>query len=102
MNDSIDLSSVVPITGMRGDSDADTALLRNMFEEAKSFIEGFDWCRGIRDAYFGCGIGGVVAVFYIRTIPRDKTIDECLWVIVGDIPPAYLVTDNSRTPSEAL
>jgi hypothetical protein len=102
MNDDIDLSSVVPLSEMSGDSDADTELLNNMAEQAKAFIRAFDWCNSIKDSYFGYGIGGVIAVFFFRIVPATEGVDECLWSIVGDIPPAYLVTDESRTPSEAL
>ncbi len=102
MNDCIDFSSVVTVSEMRGDSDADTDLLRKMATDAEAFIQGFDWCKGIRDTYFGYGIGGIVAVFFLHLAPARIGVDEYLWVIVGDIPPAYLVTDESRTPSEAL
>jgi hypothetical protein len=29
-------------------------------------------------------------------------VDEWLWVVVGDLPSAYLVIDVSKTPSQAL
>ena len=86
---------------MKGDSDADTDLLNKMAEEAKVFIQAFDWCKGIKEAYFGCGIGSVVGVFFFSIVPASEEVDDCLWAIVGDLPPAYLVTDESRTPSEA-
>jgi hypothetical protein len=87
---------------MRGDSDTDMELLNNMAGEAEAFIQAFDWCKRIKNSYFGCGIGGVVGVFFMRIVPASEGVDECLWVIIGDIPPAYLVTDESRTPSKAL
>lgn len=43
-----------------------------------------------------------MGVFLFRIVPASEGVDDCLWVIVGDIPPAYLVADESRTPSEAL
>jgi hypothetical protein len=73
-----------------------------MATEAKAFILAFDWCKGVKDIYFGFGIGDVVGVFFLRIVPANDGVDECLWVIVGDIPSAYLVTDESRTPSDAL
>lgn len=84
---------------MRGDSESDTELLTNMADEAKAFTEAFDWCRGIKDGYFGCGIGGVVGVFFFRIIPA------CHWcarrtrwtmIMFGDRPthPAKLQRDK--------
>jgi hypothetical protein len=102
MSDCIDFSSVTALSEMTGDSDADTELLKEMAAEARAFILAFDWCMSIQDAYFGCGIGGVVGVFFFRIVPALEEVDDSVWVVVGDIPPAYLVADESRTPGEAL
>ena len=102
MSQCIDFSSVVPLSEMRGDSDSDTDLLKNMAEDARAFLQGFEWCQSIQDVYFGCGVGGVVGVFFFRIVPAKERVDEYLWIIVGDIPPAYVITDENRRPSEAL
>ena len=41
-------------------------------------------------------------MFFFHIVPAGEEVDECLWAIVGDLPPAYLVTDESRTPFDAL
>ena len=97
----VDLSRLTPVDQMRGDDDEDTALLKGMYEEAASYLRGFKWCRRIAEAYFGLGIGGVVAVFLFR-IEGPPEVDQWLWVVVGDLPPAYLVTDDAPTPAVAL
>lgn len=102
MNGSIDDATLVPLHEMQGDCDADTSLLRQMADDAKQFLLGFNWCLGVEEQYFGFGIGGIVAVFFFRIIPADPDVDASLWVIVGDLPPAYLVTDESRTAGQAL
>jgi len=102
MSDRIDFSSVTALSEMTGDSDADTELLKKLAAQARAFILSFDWCTSIQDTYFGCGIGGVVGVFFFRILPTREEVDDSVWVVVGDLPPAYLVTDESRTPSEAL
>lgn len=73
-----------------------------MAQEAQDYLESFNWCKGVREAYFGGGYGGVIAVFLFRISPSGPEVDEWLWVVVGDLPPAYLVTDVSKTPSQAL
>jgi hypothetical protein len=98
----IDLSKVTPATEMRGDSDQDTALLKQMLKEAEAYLCSFDWCESIAESYFGLGIGGVVAVSLFRIVPKQKAVDEWLWVVGGDLPPAYLVTDDNPTPASAL
>ncbi|MGD0696366.1 MAG: hypothetical protein ABSB82_16210 [Terriglobia bacterium] len=102
MPNNIDFSKLLPVAAMQGDSEDDTALLRGMFEDARAFLTGFDWCRSVVDSFFGIGIGGVVAVFLFKIVPSREGVDENLWVVVGDLPPAYLVTDDSPTPVAAL
>ena len=86
---------------MVGDDDEDTKLLRGMAEEARRYLSSFEWCRSIRQFYFGDGIGGVIGIFFAHIEPARADVDEWLWVIVGDIPPAYLVTDDCCTPKQA-
>ena len=73
-----------------------------MFEEARSFLAAFNWCLSIEESYFGFGYAGIVAVFLFRISPVRSSVDEWLWVVVGDVPPAYLVTEGNLTPDLAL
>jgi hypothetical protein len=97
-----DLTSVVPIDKMKGDSDEETLGLKQMFEEARGFLSGFAWCQRIEDSYFGFGYAGIVAVFLFRISPAHTGIDDWLWVVVGDLPSAYLVTEGNLTPDLAV
>jgi hypothetical protein len=96
------VQGIVPIDKLFGDDEEDTRLLTAMALEARNYISSFSWCRSIREAYFGDGYGGIIAVFFFRIEPDQPEVDEWLWVLVGDIPPAYLVVDDCKTPSEAL
>lgn len=92
---------VVPIDRMCGDDDEDTALLQSQFAQAQAYLSSFGWCRRLREAWFGMGVGGVAAVFLVQ-IDALGTVDEWLWLVVGDIPSCYLVADQASTPTEAL
>ena len=98
----VDFGKVEPASQMKGDSEHDTELLKQMLKEAQAYLSAFDWCEAIRESHFGLGVGGVVAVFLFRIIPSREGVDEWLWVVVGDLPPAYLVTDENPTPVSAL
>jgi hypothetical protein len=87
---------------MVGDDEEDTALLLHMFEEAEQYLRSFSWCKSIVESFFGDGIGGIVAIFLFRIEPAHEGVDNWLWVVVGDIPHAYLVVDSCKTPSDAL
>ena len=98
----VDFLQVVPLEQMRGDDEEDTRLLSEMAERASQFVCSFAWCSRVVRGWFGSGVGGVVAVFLFEIVPTAKDVDTFLWVVVGDVPPAYLVTDDSKTPREAL
>jgi hypothetical protein len=98
----VDVSSLVPVKDMSGDSKKDTGLLRKMAEEAHAYLLSFKWCKSIRRAWFGWGVGGICAVLLFELEPGSPKVDKLLWVIVGDLPPAYLVADESPTPLAAL
>jgi len=101
MNSGVELGAVRAIREMRGEDDAETDELRQMLHEAREYIDGFPWCAAIEEELFGLGIGGVIGVFLFRIRPVGA-VDEWLWVIVGDLPHAYLVTDRASSPTRAL
>lgn len=102
MDGKIPINGVVSLSRMVGDDDEDSKLLEVMATGAQNYLRCFPWCKDIREAYFGDGYGGIVAVFLFRIEPARAGVDEWLWVIFGDVPPAYLVTDVCKTPSQAL
>ena len=86
------------------EGEEDTRLIRGMRTEAERFLRSFSWCAEIVDSYYGqsVSVGGVAAVFLFHIVPAKDDIDEWLWVVVGDLSPAYLVTDDAATPEAAL
>jgi hypothetical protein len=101
-NESVPVTGVIPLAQMAGDDDEDTKLLRVMADGAAKYLKCFPWCKKIRSTYFGDGHGGIVGVFLFHIEPSRKGVDEWLWVVFGDVPPAFLVIDQSKTPSQAL
>jgi hypothetical protein len=97
-----DFAKVTPAADYAGEDETDRALIEEMLETARGFLEGFRWCRRVRETFVGQAIGRVVGVFLFRIDPAREDVDEWLWVIVGDLPPAYLVTDEASTPVAAL
>lgn len=98
----LDMKQVVPVEEMTGGDKKDIALLKEMLEEAVNYLKSFKWCPEIEKIYFGFGIGKIVAVFLFKFKEKIKGTDEFLWVVVGDLPPAYFVVDETPNPKEAL
>lgn len=97
------IQDLLPVAEIQGDSAKDTALLRRMAEEAVSYVQSFAWCPPVKQTLFGDGVGGVVAVFMVLFSERIAGADDDrLWVVVGDLPSAYLVVESGETPHDAL
>ncbi len=96
------VTGVVPVEQMAGEDADETAMFQLAVRAAQKYLGAFPWCRQVLGSYFGDGIGGVIEVFFFHIEPAREGVDEWLWVLVGDLPPAYLVIDNCKTPSEAL
>src|ERR1700683_3971074 len=90
---------VMPIEHIYGEDAEDTKALRAMALDAERYILSFPWCKSVDTRYFGAGVGGVVAVFLFGILPARAGVDTWLWVVVGDLPSAYLVTDDCNIPS---
>ena len=97
----VDFERLVPINDLRGESQVETNELHDMFERARACLLSQRWLESLGDAYFGFGAGGVLGVFLVRVKPGGLD-EEWLWVIEGDIPPAYLVTDEAPNAAAAL
>lgn len=69
---------------------------------ASQYLEGFAWNDGISETYIGYVLREKLGVFLFKINKSRKSADEWVWVIVGDIPPAYITTDQCKTPSEAI
>lgn len=85
-----------------GDDDEDTVGLQKLADVAKQYIQSFHWCPPVDNVYLGFGVGGAVAVFLCKFAQRITEIDDSLWVVVGDLPSAYLVVEEADDPAQAL
>ena len=97
-----DFNTLVPTTRMQGESRRETKELRSMLAKAREYISSFNWCPDIAETYLGIGIGGVVAVFLFQFTQKINGTDGTLWVVVGDVPSAYMVTDQAPDARAAL
>jgi hypothetical protein len=85
-----------------GDDEQDTALLRGMSRDARDYLSSFSWCGSVLDSYFGGGVGGIFAVFFFHIRPNSSEVDPWIWIVVGDIPPAYLPLTDCNSPAEVF
>ena len=98
----VDTAGLTPAPFIAREDDEETLQLAEMLQEAKSYVESFEWAPPIRNIWLGLGVGGVVAVFLFQFEEPIRGRDDMLWVICGDLPCAYLVPDNSPNAVSAL
>jgi hypothetical protein len=67
----------------------------DLAQRATDFLTGFRWCSGIKEGFLAFDLGSVLGVFLFQIEPKLVGVDETLWVIVGDLPPAFLVCDDA-------
>jgi len=76
--------------------------VREFAAEAESFVASQSWCKKVAGVRLAWAAAGVLGVFQVDLVPAEPGVDPTLWVVVGDIPPAYLVLDETPTWREAL
>jgi hypothetical protein len=70
--------------------------------KAKDFLLSFKWCLDIQASFLVHGWDGILGVFYFQIVPHDSGVSRKIWVVFGDIPPAYLINEEFKHPSEVL
>ncbi len=93
----VPVSGVVPVSLIAGDDDRDTKLLQGMAAAADEYIRSFGWCGSVSRAFYAGGVGGIFAIFLFDIVPTRSEIDRWIWIMVGDIPPAYLPLADAKS-----
>jgi hypothetical protein len=98
----IDTSEWQEESKIEGEDAEDTALLREMAAEARAYMEEFEWCPAIESIHLALGVGGVVGVFLFQFAEVIEDDDDALWVVVGDLPSAYVIVEPGDDGISAL
>ena len=73
-----------------------------MAEDARAYVQSFKWCPAIENVHLKFGVGKVIALFLVKFAAPLPDGALHLWVVVGDLPSVYVVTDNAPDPRSAL
>lgn len=98
----VDLSKVIAYPKFIGAEPDNKEEVIAMYGEAKEFLSFYDWCKEITESYVGMVYAGIIGIFLFRIPPGRDEIDEWVWVLVGDLPSAYLTCENCPNPATAL
>ena len=84
------------------EDEEETATCREMADEARTYIKRFKWRESIGRILVGFCYPGIVAAFAFRVGSSNPTVPPWVWVVVGDLPPAYFDAEEATTPADAL
>jgi hypothetical protein len=97
----VDVSRFPTPDEFKGDDPTDKALCAELFTRANDYLVSFSWCKSIKATYVGDCLGGILALMLFQIEPAGADVDEWIWVVVGDLPPAY-IAPASPMPYDAL
>jgi len=98
----IDTSDFLEEAEIKGEDAEDTAQLRQLAAEARAYMEEFEWCPPIESVHMALGASGVVGVFLFQFAEVIEDDDDALWVVVGDLPSAYVIVEPDDDGIAAL
>ena len=74
-----------------------------LLKEAQKYLLGFKWCNEIEKGWLVENFGYILNIYLFKILPDKKTcFDEYIWIVVGDIPPAYIDIISAKNAYEAL
>lgn len=76
--------------------------VRELAREAQAFVESFSWCERVTACRLAFAIAGVVGIFRVDFVAAGAGADPTVWVVVGDLPPAYLGFEEGDSWQDAL
>ena len=77
--------------------------VKELTKEAYSYLLSFPWCLSINKGWLVYSCGYVIGLFCFEIVPDVvKGADSHVWVIVGDLPPAYIDVLSAPSARSAL
>lgn len=72
-------------------------------EEAQKYLRSFNWCNKILNGWLAESWGYMLCLFYFEIEPdTESEADDHVWIIVGDLPPAYIDIESAHNEWEAV
>jgi len=76
--------------------------IKSLSDEAYSYLKRQTWCKKVEDGWLAEGWGYILSVFLFRIEPSSEAVDDYVWIVVGDIPPAYIDIESAQTVDDVL
>ena len=70
--------------------------------EAREYLLSYSWCDEILDGWLAVVFEEILCVFLYKISSNNIEVDEYIWTIVGDLPPAYIDVESADNPKDVL
>jgi hypothetical protein len=98
----VDTMDMIDIDELRNSDIEYVEELIILADRATTFLKSQKWCRRILRGWLDRGWGIRIAVFYFYFEPTYKDVPHNTWVIVGDLPPAYIDAEDNPNGACAI
>lgn len=103
VDSSIDTSKMIPIQDISSAADIEHRdEVIELAERAQAYIGSMSWCKEIVNGWLDYACGYIAGVFYFQILPAYPDVPSDIWVIVGDLPPAYMEAELCSNGCEAM
>ena len=86
----IDISEMITIEDIATSDIEYREEVIELTERAKRYLSDMSWCVKLNQGWLAYALGYIIGVYLIHFQPNRDDIPEYVWVVIGDIPPAYL------------
>ncbi len=97
-----ELTSTLDNFNTLSDTEESDKEIIDLSKEATSYLLSYEWCSEVVDGWLAISWGYILGVFLYKIKSKYPEVDEYVWMVVGDIPPAYIDIESANNPEEAL
>jgi len=94
---------MIPINNILNSNIEFKSEVLDLANEAREYLSSFKWCKEITNGWLAAEFGYMLCVFYFEIVPSEGSkADNFVWIIVGDIPPAYIDVVSAPNVKDAI
>lgn len=98
----VDTRNLIPIAELASASIEHVHEVIELSERAKEYLRSMPWCGKIVNGWLGEAWGYIVGVFYFQLVPSRSGAPQFVWIVVGDVPPAYISDEYASNSIEVI
>lgn len=76
--------------------------LEEFCNQGRNYIKRFTWCEGVNKSWLAYYLEGIFATNIFEVSSSNPNVDKYIWVLTGDLPPAYVDIKSASYPLEVL